>query len=191
MEVTWPAPDRIARWNDGVHAFATSTATGACDSTESEARWQAGRPLDLLDGVPATIKDPVVTMAGGTRRGSHTTEHLPPAAEDAPATARLREAGAVPARQHHHARIRLEGGHRQPAWPRRLQPLNVTRTPGGSSGGAGSPRPSAWVRRMSAPTAAARSASRRASWHRRPQADVRRVLAWLLSPFGTVAHPGR
>ncbi len=41
---------------------------------ESAARWRAGRPIGLLDGVPCTVKD-LVDLAGfPTRRGSRTTD---------------------------------------------------------------------------------------------------------------------
>ena len=61
----------------------------------SEARWIAGRPLGPLDGVPATIKDLVPMRGFPTLRGSRLIDPAQDWAEDGPAVARLREAGAV------------------------------------------------------------------------------------------------
>jgi aspartyl-tRNA(Asn)/glutamyl-tRNA(Gln) amidotransferase subunit A len=61
----------------------------------SEARWRRGEPMGPLDGVPTSIKDLILTKGWPTRRGSHTVDPDQPWDVDAPATARLREAGAV------------------------------------------------------------------------------------------------
>ena len=62
---------------------------------ESEARWQKGEPAGAIDGVPVTIKDLVYTKGWPTRRGSKAISADQPWEDDAPATARLRESGAV------------------------------------------------------------------------------------------------
>ncbi len=85
---------RVAELNPWVNAFAALNPRALQAAGESEARWMAGRPIGPLDGVPATVKD-LLNLAGfPTRRGSRTTDATP-AAEDAPAVLRLREAGAV------------------------------------------------------------------------------------------------
>ena len=61
----------------------------------SEARWLRGEAAGLLDGVPVTIKDLILMRGFPTRRGSRLVEPDQDWSEDAPATARLREAGAV------------------------------------------------------------------------------------------------
>ena len=61
----------------------------------SEVRWQRGEPVGPLDGVPTSIKDLILTQGWPTRRGSRTVDPDQPWDVDAPATARLREAGAV------------------------------------------------------------------------------------------------
>ena len=60
----------------------------------SEARWLAGSPLGPLDGVPVTIKDIVWVRGWTVRYGTRTSPGVN-AAEDAPAVAQLRAAGAV------------------------------------------------------------------------------------------------
>src|SRR5690606_20447919 len=62
VEATRACLDRIERWNDLVNAFCHVDADAALTAAaESEARWAAGTPVGLLDGVPVTIKDLVVT----------------------------------------------------------------------------------------------------------------------------------
>lgn len=61
----------------------------------SEGRWRRGAPMGRLDGVPVTIKDSI-NMAGWPYfHGARPNRDLPPAREDAPPAARLKEAGAV------------------------------------------------------------------------------------------------
>jgi aspartyl-tRNA(Asn)/glutamyl-tRNA(Gln) amidotransferase subunit A len=60
---------------------------------ESEARWR-DNTAGPLDGVPVTVKENIATRGTPVPQGTAATE-LVPAAEDAPAAARLREAGAV------------------------------------------------------------------------------------------------
>ena len=61
---------------------------------DSERRWHRGEPAGPLDGVPATVKENIATRGTPVPQGTAATQ-LIPAAEDAPAAARLREAGAV------------------------------------------------------------------------------------------------
>src|SRR4029453_7289791 len=73
--------DRIERWNGLVHAYTQVDAEEALAAAHAaEARWWAGEPLGLLDGVPTSIKDIVLARGWVARRGSHTTEGDPPAA---------------------------------------------------------------------------------------------------------------
>ena len=192
VEVTRACLDRIARWNEGVHAFCHVDGDAALAiARESEARWLAGRPLDLLDGVPTTIKDLVVTRGWRTRRGSHTTEHLPPAAEDAPATARLREAGAVLLGSTTTPEFGWKGVTDNPLGHVARNPWNVTRTPGGSSGGAGVAA-ALGMGALHVGTDGGGSIRIPSSFcgivGLKP--TFGRVPAWPLSPFGTVAHLG-
>jgi aspartyl-tRNA(Asn)/glutamyl-tRNA(Gln) amidotransferase subunit A len=64
-------------------------------SRESERRWQRGEAVGRLDGVPVTIKDLLPMRGFPTLRGSRLVDRDQDWSEDAPATARLREAGAV------------------------------------------------------------------------------------------------
>ena len=87
---------RIERLNPSLAAFCVVAGDDAIDAARaSEARWSAGEPCGPLDGVPVSIKDLILTKGWPTRRGSRTIDPNQPWDVDAPATARLREAGAV------------------------------------------------------------------------------------------------
>ena len=65
--------ERIARLNPAINAFAVMNPQALAAAGESAARWRAGRPIGILDGVPCTVKD-LVDLAGfPTRRGSRLT----------------------------------------------------------------------------------------------------------------------
>ena len=85
---------RIARLNPSFNAFAVMNPRALIAAGESSARWAAGRPLGLLDGIPCTVKD-IMDLAGfPTRRGSRVTDPTP-VEDDAPAVVGLKAAGAV------------------------------------------------------------------------------------------------
>ncbi|MBV8914506.1 MAG: amidase [Acetobacteraceae bacterium] len=86
--------ERIARQNAGINAFAVLDPRAMQAAGESTLRWQAGRAIGPLDGVPCTVKD-LIDLAGlPTRRGSRTTDDVN-ATEDAPIVLSLKAAGAV------------------------------------------------------------------------------------------------
>ena len=95
-EATRAVLDRIHDKNDKINAFMIIDDEGAMAAAgESEARWAKGAPMGLLDGVPTTIKDLVLTKGWPTLKGSLTVDPAGPWEEDAPCVARLREHGAV------------------------------------------------------------------------------------------------
>src|SRR5213078_3523076 len=86
---------RIEAWEPRLKALYAPDFEGARKAAkESEKRWQAGKPQGALDGVPFTIKENIATKGVPVPLGTAATE-LVPAAADAPAAARVREAGAV------------------------------------------------------------------------------------------------
>src|SRR5262245_61934424 len=96
FEATQAVLSRIERLNPELNAFCLVAGDEALQQARaSEARWQQGRPQGALDGVPASIKDLILTKGWPTLRGSRTVDPKQPWDTDAPATARLREAGAV------------------------------------------------------------------------------------------------
>ena len=138
VEATRALLARIERWEPHLHAtYALDAGAALAQARDSEARWQEGKPLSDLDGVPVTIKENVATRGVPMPLGRAATELLP-AAEDAPPAARLREAGAVivcktTMPDWGMLSSGLSSFHRPPA----RNPWDLTKNPGGSSAGAG------------------------------------------------------
>jgi len=103
---------------------------------ESEKRWQKGKPLSPLDGVPVSIKELVRVKGWPASMGSKLTDKAP-ADADAPVVARLREAGAIVFAQSTSSEYGHKGVTDTPLHGITRNPWNPERTPGGSSGGAG------------------------------------------------------
>lgn len=137
VEVTQACLARIHRFDPQVGAFAWVDEEGALASARaSEERWQRGCPMGPLDGVPATVKDLTLQRGSVTRRGSRTTEGAAPDSEDAPAVARLREAGAVLLGKTTTPEFGWKGVTDNPLGQIARNPWDLSRTAGGSSGGA-------------------------------------------------------
>src|SRR3546814_4085700 len=95
VEATQAALKRIADLNGTLNAFCLVDEKAALAAARaSEQRWQQGRPQGLLDGVPTTVKDLVLTKGWPTLRGSRAVSPDQSWDEDAPAVARLREHNA-------------------------------------------------------------------------------------------------
>ncbi|MDQ6629681.1 MAG: amidase family protein, partial [Pseudomonadota bacterium] len=87
---------RIERLDPTLNAFCHLAPEAALQAArQSEARWQRAAPCGGLDGVPVSIKDLILAKGWPTLRGSRTVDRAQPWDVDAPATTRLREAGAV------------------------------------------------------------------------------------------------
>ena len=90
------ALDAIRAHDGEVNAFVLVDEQAAlAQAGASTRRWQAGSPLGPADGVPASIKDMLLTRGWPTLRGSTLVDESQPWSVDAPAVARLRESGAV------------------------------------------------------------------------------------------------
>jgi len=103
---------------------------------ESEARWRRGEPLSPLDGVAVSIKELVRAKGWPHSMASRLTDKTP-APDDAPAVARLREAGAVVYAQNTSPEYGFKGVTDSPLHGITRNPWNLELTPGGSSGGSG------------------------------------------------------
>ena len=102
----------------------------------SEKRWKKGKPLSAIDGVPVSIKELVRVKGWAPTMGSKLTDKAP-VVDDAPAVARLREAGAIIFAQSTSSEFGHKGVTDTPLNGVTRNPWNLERTPGGSSGGAG------------------------------------------------------
>ncbi len=137
VEATEAALRRIARWNPPLNAYCHVDPDAALAAArESEARWLAGRPLGVLDGVPTSIKDQWLARGWPTRKGSHTIRDDGPWLEDSPATQRLREQGAILLGKTNLPEFGWKGVTDSPRFGISRNPWDPSRTCGGSSGGA-------------------------------------------------------
>jgi aspartyl-tRNA(Asn)/glutamyl-tRNA(Gln) amidotransferase subunit A len=128
--------DRIDRHNAVVNAYCYVDAEGARQSaTASEARWMAGAPKGLLDGVPVGIKDNLLVAGMPARFGSRLTSSEP-SPHDAPAVARLREQGAIVIGKTNMPEFGWKAVTDSPLTGATRNPWDTRKTPGGSSGGA-------------------------------------------------------
>jgi aspartyl-tRNA(Asn)/glutamyl-tRNA(Gln) amidotransferase subunit A len=136
LEATRAALARIERLNPVLHAFSSIAAEAALESARaSETRWARGEPCGALDGVPASIKDLILTRGMPTLRGSRTVDPDQSWDVDAPAAARLREAGAVILGKTTTPEFGCKGETNSPLTGISRNPWNHQKTPGGSSGG--------------------------------------------------------
>ncbi|WP_395055765.1 amidase [Polaromonas sp.] len=187
---------RIDALNPQLNAFCLVAHETALQAARgSETRWQkfrkGGAPCGELDGVPVSIKDIILTRGMPTLRGSQTVDPDQPWDVDAPATARLREAGAVILGKTNTPEFGCKGETNSPRTGITRNPWDLSKTPGGSSGGA-----AAAVASGMGPLAVGTDG---AGSVRIPAAfcgnvglkpSFGRVPAYPLSPFGSVAHLG-
>lgn len=183
--------DRIDELQPKINGFCVVDREGAMASARaSQERWRRGEPNGLLDGVPVTIKDLIVMRGFPTRRGSRLVDPVPDA-EDAPATARLREAGAVILGKTTTPEFGWKALGDSPLTGITRNPWDLSRTPGGSSAGAAAA--------CAAGIAPLHLGSDGAGSIRIPCAftgifglkpSFGRVPAYPLSPMGLLAHIG-
>jgi aspartyl-tRNA(Asn)/glutamyl-tRNA(Gln) amidotransferase subunit A len=135
VEVLQAVTERVARLNPTFNAFAALVPEAEAAAAASEARWRAGRPLGVLDGVPCTVKDLVDLAGHATRRGSRLTGSTP-AAEDAPSVTGLKAEGAVIIGKTTTTEFGWKSPGDCPLHGVTRNPWNPAHTPGGSSSGA-------------------------------------------------------
>ncbi len=137
VEATRAALDRIGRYNGAVNAYRLVDEERAMASARaSEPRWMRGEPMGLLDGVPCSIKDLILTKGWPTLRGSLTIAADQPWEEDAPCVASLLAHGAVLLGKTTTPEFGWKGVTDSPLTGMTRNPWDLTKTPGGSSGGA-------------------------------------------------------
>src|SRR5262244_830624 len=127
---------RLETYEGAVNAFVLyDPETALAMARASEARWQKGEPQGLLDGVPVALKDTVLTKGWPRLLGSRTIDPKQAWEEDSPATARLRREGAVFFGKTTTPEFGWKGVTDSPLTGVTRNPWDVTKTPGGSSGG--------------------------------------------------------
>jgi aspartyl-tRNA(Asn)/glutamyl-tRNA(Gln) amidotransferase subunit A len=192
VEATRAALSRIEALNGRLNAYCRLDAEGALEAARSsEARWGRGEPKGLLDGVPVSVKDVLLTRGMATLHGSRTVSAEQAWADDAPAVARLREHGAVILGK----TTTPELGHKfvtdSPLTGITRNPWNLERSPGGSSGGAAA-AVAAGLGPLAVGTDGGGSIRIPATWSgivgHKPTAG--RVPTWPPSRWGALSHVG-
>lgn len=192
VEVTQAVLSRIERLNPLLNAFCVLDGEQALKKArKSEKRWMKGAPRGLLDGVPVSIKDLLLVKGWPTLRGSKTVDPKGPWKEDAPATARLREHGALLLGKTTTPEFGWKGVTDSPLTGITRNPWNPKMTPGGSSGG-GAAAVASGMGPLTVGTDGGGSiripCGFTGLFGLKP--SFGRVPAWPLSPMGTVAHVG-
>ncbi len=128
---------RIAKCDGQLNAFRLVDAESALVAARaSERRWMRGEPVGLVDGVPTSIKDVLLTKGWSTRLGSNVTSENGFWEEDAPPVGRLREAGAIFIGKTNTSEFHWKTVTDSPLTGITRNPWNPDLTPGGSCGGA-------------------------------------------------------
>jgi aspartyl-tRNA(Asn)/glutamyl-tRNA(Gln) amidotransferase subunit A len=192
VEATQAVLRRIDQQNPTLRAYSFVAAEDALRNARlSETRWHRGEPCGPLDGVPASIKDLILTRGMPTLRGSRTVDPQQAWEIDAPATARLREAGAVLLGKTATPEFGCKGETNSPLTGITRNPWDPSKTPGGSSGGTAA-AVAAGMGPISVGTDGAGSVRIPAAFCGNVglKPSFGRVPAYPLSPFGTVSHLG-
>jgi aspartyl-tRNA(Asn)/glutamyl-tRNA(Gln) amidotransferase subunit A len=183
---------QIAKHDGAINAMCqVDEKLAIAQATASEARWNKGKALGPLDGVPVLIKDLLLTKGWPTLRGSRTVEREQAWDQDAPSVARLREAGCVFLGATTTPEFGWKGVTDSTLTGITRNPWDLSKTPGGSSGGSAAGIAAGYAP-LSLGTDGGGSiripAGFSGIYGLKP--SFGRVPAYPLSPFGSVAHVG-
>ena len=139
VEATKSILDRIKTIDTKINAYVFVDEQRAMkQAKESENRWNNGQPKSAIDGVPTAIKDLLLTKGWPTLCGSKTVNRNTDWNDDAPATARLKESGAVLIGKTTTPEFGCRGTTQSPLTGITRNPWDLDCTSGGSSGGSSS-----------------------------------------------------
>jgi aspartyl-tRNA(Asn)/glutamyl-tRNA(Gln) amidotransferase subunit A len=135
VEAVQAVLDRIAKVDDSINAFLHVDAAGALATAAAiDARRAAGDPLGPLAGVPLALKDVLTARGMPTTCGSRILQGWYPP-YDATVTARLRAADVVIVGKTNMDEFAMGSSTETSAYGQTRNPWDLTRVPGGSSGG--------------------------------------------------------
>src|SRR5262245_9335637 len=135
VELTKAVVARTKAVDDRVKAFNSfDEADALAQAAASDARRAAGQALGPLDGIPVGLKD-VIAVAGQplTASSRMLANFISP--YDATVTVRLRAAGAIPWGRLNLDEFAMGSSTENSAVQTTMNPWDLTRVPGGSSGG--------------------------------------------------------
>jgi aspartyl-tRNA(Asn)/glutamyl-tRNA(Gln) amidotransferase subunit A len=127
--------ERIARLNPSLKAFCFVNADAGIAADEADARRRANRVLGPLDGLPVAVKDNLWVAGMPATWGSPLFRNFV-APRDEVAVATLRQGGAVLLGKTNCPEFAMRGVTVNSLFGATANPWDITRTPGGSSGGA-------------------------------------------------------
>lgn len=137
-EQTQRALDAIAATNDAVHAFVAVDAERAlAEAGAIDRRIAAGDDVGPLAGVPIGVKDLEHAAGYVTTFGSMLHRDDAPATGDSPLVERLRAAGCVVVGKTNTPEFGWQADSSNEVFPTTVNPWNLERSAGGSSGGSG------------------------------------------------------
>ncbi len=126
---------RMERLEPQLHAFLQVTRDRALEQAERvDAQIAAGEEMGLLAGIPIGIKDNLCTLGIRTTCGSKILENFVPPYEST-VTSRLAAAGAVMVGKTNLDEFAMGSSTENSAYQLTANPWDITRVPGGSSGG--------------------------------------------------------
>jgi aspartyl-tRNA(Asn)/glutamyl-tRNA(Gln) amidotransferase subunit A len=135
VEITRAVLERVERLNGALGAYVLVHAERALDQArQAERAVMAGERLGPLHGVPVSIKDNLWTAGERTTFGSRLMAQFV-APDDAPSVAGLRAAGAIFVGRTNLPEFAWRGSTDNPLFGESRNPWDLTRTPGGSTGG--------------------------------------------------------
>lgn len=136
-ELTQAALERIDEVNPRVNAFVVVDGDAALAQAETvDQRIAAGEEVGPLAGIPLAVKDLEDAAGLPTSLGSALFADGPPAVSDSPLVARLRAAGCVVVGKTNTPELGWKGDTVNPRFGATANPWDLSRSAGGSSGGA-------------------------------------------------------
>jgi aspartyl-tRNA(Asn)/glutamyl-tRNA(Gln) amidotransferase subunit A len=135
VEITQEALERIQALDPKLHSFLCVTAERALEQAQQvDAKIAAGEEIGILTGIPIGIKDNMCTKGIPTTCASRILENFVPPYEST-VTQKLADAGTVMVGKTNLDEFAMGGSTENSAFKLTANPWDLSRVPGGSSGG--------------------------------------------------------